>query len=178
MFTFNRVPIAGISNTARLEGMLEEAGFALIIMTAEDEQLDGTVRARENVVHEAGLFQGRLGFTKAILLLEEGCEEFSNIHGLGQLRFPKGRIDAVFEDIRKLLEREGMLAPPVTRDVSGTPEPDAWDIGLCTGAGSRGRKQPGVTGHKAAGVTWSLAVAGVGSFARVLRTPVPSNPSE
>ena len=112
MFTFNRVPIAGISNTARLEGMLEEAGFALIIMTAEDEQLDGTVRARENVVHEAGLFQGRLGFTKAILLLEEGCEEFSNIHGLGQLRFPKGRIDAVFEDIRKLLEREGMLAPP------------------------------------------------------------------
>jgi predicted nucleotide-binding protein len=39
-----------------------------------------------NVVHEAGLFQGRLGFTRAIIMLEEGCEEFSNIEGLGQLR--------------------------------------------------------------------------------------------
>ena len=58
-------------------------------MTAEDEQPDGTLRARENVIHEAGLFQGRLGFEKAIILLEEGCEEFSNIEGLGQIRFPE-----------------------------------------------------------------------------------------
>jgi predicted nucleotide-binding protein len=66
-------------------------------MTAEDEQADGTVHARQNVVHEAGLFQGRLGFKKAIILLEGGCEEFSNIEGLGQIRFPKGKIDAAFE---------------------------------------------------------------------------------
>ena len=56
-----------------------------------------------NVVHEAGLFQGRLGFSRAIILLEESCEEFSNIHGLGQIRFPKGNIKAVFEDVRQLL---------------------------------------------------------------------------
>ena len=29
---------------------------------------DGDLQARMNVVHEAGLFQGRLGFTKAIVL--------------------------------------------------------------------------------------------------------------
>ena len=62
-----------------------------------------------NVVHEAGLFQGRLGFTKAIILLQEGCEEFSNIEGLGQIRFPKGNIQAVFEEIRRVLEREGLI---------------------------------------------------------------------
>ena len=62
-----------------------------------------------NVVHEAGLFQGRLGFTKAIVLLEEGCEEFSNIQGLGQIRFPKGNIAAAFEEIRRVLEREDLL---------------------------------------------------------------------
>jgi predicted nucleotide-binding protein len=44
-----------------------------------------------NVVHEAGLFQGRLGFERAIILLEEGCKSFSNIEGLGQIRFPKGQ---------------------------------------------------------------------------------------
>lgn len=106
---FNRVPIAGITNISRLAEMLDAAAVAFLVMTAEDEQADGSVRARENVVHEAGLFQGRLGFTKAIVLLEEGCDEFSNIHGLGQIRYPKGRIDAAFEDVRRVLEREGVL---------------------------------------------------------------------
>jgi hypothetical protein len=40
------------------------------------------------------LFQGRLGFDRATVLLEEGCEKFSNIHGLGRIRFPKGNISA------------------------------------------------------------------------------------
>ncbi len=59
--------------------------------------------ARMNVIHEVGLFQGRLGFTKAIVLLEEGCEEFSNIQGLGQVRFPRGNITAAFEEVRAVL---------------------------------------------------------------------------
>jgi hypothetical protein len=48
------------------------------------------------------------GFERAIVLLEEGCEEFSNIRGLGKIRFPKGNISAIFEDIRAALEREGI----------------------------------------------------------------------
>ena len=106
---FNSVPVAGTTTTARLEEMLQRASFAFIIMTAEDEQPDGKRRPRENVVHEAGLFQGRLGFKRAIILLEEGCEQFSNIHGLGQIRFPKGNISSTFEEIRKVLEWEKQI---------------------------------------------------------------------
>ncbi|WP_225922762.1 TIR domain-containing protein [Pseudomonas hamedanensis] len=106
---FNRVPVAGITNIARLSEMLDSAAVAFIVMTAEDEQMDGKMEARTNVIHEVGLFQGRLGFTKAIVLLEEGCEEFSNIQGLGQIRFPKGDIRAKFEEIRLVLEREKIL---------------------------------------------------------------------
>ena len=106
---FNRVPVAGITNIARLSEMLDAAGVAFLVMTAEDERVDGVLQARMNVVHEAGLFQGRLGFTKAIVLLEEGCEEFSNIQGLGQIRFPCANISAVFEEIRRVLEREGLI---------------------------------------------------------------------
>ena len=106
---FNRVPVAGITNVARLSEMLDSAAIAFLVMTAEDERADGTRQARMNVIHEAGLFQGRLGFSRAIVLLEDGCEEFSNIEGLGQIRFPKGDISAKFEDIRRVLEREGLL---------------------------------------------------------------------
>ncbi len=106
---FNSVPVAGISNIERLSQLLDAAAFAFLIMTAEDERADGALVARTNVVHEVGLFQGRLGFPRAIVLLEEGCEEFSNIHGLGQIRFPKGQLSAVFEQVRAVLEREKLL---------------------------------------------------------------------
>ncbi len=106
---FNRVPVAGVTNIARLSEMLDAAAIAFLVMTAEDEMADGEYQARMNVVHEAGLFQGRLGFTKAIVLLEQGCTEFSNIQGLGQIRFPEGNIGAAFEEVRKVLEREGLI---------------------------------------------------------------------
>ena len=101
---FNRESAAGIPTPLRLEQLLEDACFAFLVMTGEDEHPDGTKHARENVIHEAGLFQGRLGFKRAIVLLEEGCAEFSNIHGLTHIRFPKGQIQAAFEDIRRVLE--------------------------------------------------------------------------
>jgi predicted nucleotide-binding protein len=106
---FNREPAAGKSNVARLTEMLDSAAFAFIVLTGEDERLDGKLQARQNAVHEAGLFQGRLGFNKAIVMLEDGCEEFGNIHGLVQIRFPKDSINAVFEEIRRVLEREKLI---------------------------------------------------------------------
>lgn len=106
---FNREPTAGVSTIERLQEMVDNSKFAFIIMTAEDEHADGNKHARENVVHEAGLFQGKLGFRKAIILLEEDCAEFSNIYGLGQIRFPKGKIEPKFEEIRRVLEREKII---------------------------------------------------------------------
>lgn len=106
---FNRESPAGYTHKERLEQMLDSTNFAFLVMTAEDQHSDATQHARENVVHEVGLFQGRHGFQKAIVLLEEGCEEFSNIHGLNQIRFPPGDIMACSEEIRRVLEREGII---------------------------------------------------------------------
>lgn len=106
---FNRVPVAGLPNTVRLTQMLNNAAIAFIVLTGEDEQKDGITRARQNVIHETGLFQGRLGFSRGIVLIEDGCEQFSNIEGLGQIRFPKGHITAAFEEIRRVLEREDII---------------------------------------------------------------------
>ena len=106
---FNRVSAAGEFTGDRLKKMLDESCMAFLIMTGEDEQTDGSLHARENVIHEAGLFQGRLGFNRAIILLEDGCQEFSNIHGLGHIPFPKGNIKAAFEEIRRVLKRESII---------------------------------------------------------------------
>ncbi len=108
---FNSQSAAGLTITQRLGEMLDSAAFAFLIMTAEDELADGTVQARMNVIHEAGLFQGRLGFKKAILLVEEGCAQFSNVDGLVQIRFPTGDVSAKFEEIRHVLERERIIPP-------------------------------------------------------------------
>ena len=107
---FNRIPAAGVSITERLSEMLNSATIAFLVMTGEDEQPSGELRARENAVHEAGLFQGRLGFKRAIVLLEEGCGKFSNNAGLVHISFPRDNIKAAFQDIREVLEREGVLS--------------------------------------------------------------------
>ncbi len=106
---FDRKPTAGLSTKERLAEMLDNAQMAFLLLTPEDEDASGKVNARANVIHEVGLFQGRLGWTKAIVLLEEGCEEFSNIEGLGQIRYPRGNVKAAFDETRQILEREGVI---------------------------------------------------------------------
>ena len=107
--------------------MMNEAAFALLVMTGDDEVKvvngedappDTHLYPRLNVVHEAGLFQGRLGFERAIVLLEEGCEEFSNIEGVTHIPFPKGTIRAAYEEIRQVLEREGLLSVVTNAPIS------------------------------------------------------------
>ena len=106
---FNRESVAGTTTSARLEEMLSRSHFAFLIMTAEDLHADSQLHARENVVHEVGLFQGHLGPKKAIILQETTCVEFSNIHGLSTIRFPPGHVSACFEEIRQVLERERIV---------------------------------------------------------------------
>jgi hypothetical protein len=106
---FDRESVPGFATTERLRDMLEGSTFAFLVMTAEDEHADATHHARANVIHEIGLFQGRLGTRRAIILLEEDCEQFSNIHGLSHISFPRGRVSAAFEEIRRVLEREQVI---------------------------------------------------------------------
>ena len=99
-------PRAGKSIKEVLEEMLNESSFALLVLTGEDMHTNGELHARDNVIHELGLFQGRLGFTRAIVLLEEGVQEFSNILGINQLRFARGRIKETFGDVLATIRRE------------------------------------------------------------------------
>lgn len=118
---FNATPTAGVATKERLEEMLNTSAFAFIVATAEDLASDGSVHARENVIHEIGLFQGRLGFLHAIVVLEEGCAEFSNITGVGQLRFTPRGIASTFEDVRRLLDERFPVAQERWRNTGRHP---------------------------------------------------------
>ncbi|MDD2800787.1 MAG: nucleotide-binding protein [Methylococcales bacterium] len=89
-----------------LEDMAAKSTFALLVLTAEDDGPEGSIRARQNVIHEAGLFQGRLGFARALMLLEEGVELFSNVQGIQYISFSKGNIKETFGEVLATLKRE------------------------------------------------------------------------
>jgi predicted nucleotide-binding protein len=89
-----------------LDYMASRSTFAVLVMSAEDETSTGEVRARQNVVHEVGLFQGRLGFNRAIAVVENGVEVFSNLQGVDQIRYSSGQVETTLGDILATLRRE------------------------------------------------------------------------
>ena len=88
-----------------LDEMLAEATFAILVMTPEDEQPDGGFRARQNVVHEAGLFQGKLGFARALMVRQDGVEMLSNLDGIQYVRYAS-HIRETYGEILAAIRRE------------------------------------------------------------------------
>jgi len=86
--------------------MSEKSSFALLVLTAEDQTADGAMRARQNVIHETGLFQGHLGFDRAIMVVEEGVELGSNFDGIQQIRFTSGHFAETFGEVLATIRRE------------------------------------------------------------------------
>lgn len=97
---------AGLSVKEVLQDMLTKNSIAFLVLTGEDVDNYGELHARENVIHELGLFQGYLGFTRAIALKEDGVKEFSNIFGLSQIRFSKGNIKETYGEVLATIKRE------------------------------------------------------------------------
>ena len=70
----------------------------------KDATAAGTVRARQNVIHEAGLFQGRYGFNRVIIFQQENTEDFSNIAGLMTVNFGAHPEQGVYE-LRRAIKK-------------------------------------------------------------------------
>lgn len=88
----------------KLDEESSKCSFAVIVMTGDDQDSDGNFRARENVMHEIGYFQGKFGLSAVCLLHEEGTSIPSNIHGLVYIPFPKGYVSATFGTLMRELK--------------------------------------------------------------------------
>lgn len=107
---FESEPRAGRHVLSVLSEMLDTCGFAIMVMTAEDEVDNDLFRARQNVLHEIGLFHGRYEFNKVIILMQKGVEPFSNIDGLQYIEFDGVNINKAFYELDNVLRREGILS--------------------------------------------------------------------
>jgi predicted nucleotide-binding protein len=80
-------PNGGKTIIEKLENNANEIGFAVILLTADDEgkalgETNLNKRARQNVVFEMGLFMGILGRDRVMLLLEDGVEKPGDLDGI------------------------------------------------------------------------------------------------
>ncbi|MGR3309833.1 MAG: TIR domain-containing protein [Candidatus Brocadiales bacterium] len=84
-------PHGGRSLTEKFEDMVNECGFGVFVLTADDVYTTSTGKrekyARQNVILELGYFWGRLGRRKQIaVLVEEGVEIPTDIKALGWIQ--------------------------------------------------------------------------------------------
>lgn len=95
-------------NTDVINTMTAESTVAIILMTGDDTMADGSRRARQNVIHEAGISHGRLGFDKVALLIEDDVERFSNIDGVQYIQYNPNRVTDCLHLVGGFLERCGI----------------------------------------------------------------------
>ena len=93
-------PDRGKTAIEKLESASLLCDSAIIIMSADDLQVDGGVRAQQNVIHELGFFQAKYGRNRTILLIEKGIERFDNISGIVCTEFDKNNFEACFDRLR------------------------------------------------------------------------------
>jgi predicted nucleotide-binding protein len=103
-------PSQGLTIVEKLERAAKQCSFAVILLTKDDEQKHDAVRARQNVIHELGFFQGRYGRKNVVLLAERGVELFSNISGIVRIEFELGHFESIFDPLRLEIEQSSVSA--------------------------------------------------------------------
>lgn len=106
---FEKESQTGRSIADALRDFHKETGFAIVVMTAEDETSTNTKRTRQNVIHEIGFFQGKLGFEKVAILKQDNVESFSNIDGIQYIPFSGDDISQTFYELQRVLKREHII---------------------------------------------------------------------
>jgi len=97
----------------KFERYAETCTYAIAVFTPDDQVESGTesyLQARPNVIYELGWFCGKLDRSRAMLLLKEGTELFSDFGGIIQKRF-RTNVSECTLAIRRDLEAASVLSP-------------------------------------------------------------------
>lgn len=111
VYTFESGVWGSTQVTEALSQYLEQCGFAVCVLTAEDFSVDGRRSARQNVVHEVGLFQGRYGFDRVMVLVEEGCDFVPPTAAPFSMTFTRNNVESTFWQVAKMLRAQHPAQP-------------------------------------------------------------------
>ncbi|MGQ8337657.1 TIR domain-containing protein [Sunxiuqinia sp. A32] len=89
-----------------LDERSSKSSIAFIVLTCEDEGCPNKDLTKSRVIHETGLFQGKFGYNRAILLVEEGIGDMSDMLDIQQIKFPKNKIEESIKDLQEVIQRE------------------------------------------------------------------------
>ncbi|MGF6758234.1 TIR domain-containing protein [Paraburkholderia sp. GAS42] len=89
-------PSGGLTIIEKLESNSPRCDSAVIVMSGDDTDAVGQVRARENVIHEIGWFQSRYGRGRVVLMHQEDVTIPTNLSGVVYVSYPKQSISAGF----------------------------------------------------------------------------------
>jgi predicted nucleotide-binding protein len=107
--TYESEPKVDDSFTSISEKQLNSATFAILILTVEDKTKDDKSIAHQNVIYETGLFQGKLGFKKVLILYQKGIEVLTNFTGVHYIKLVDNNIDQTFNEISRVLKSENII---------------------------------------------------------------------
>lgn len=108
--SFESAPWGGREISQALNKYLERCSLSVCVLTAEDFTGDGRRFARQNVIHEVGLFQGQHGFDSVVLLVEEGCDFVPQAAVAYTVRFPRNSIHRTFYQLAEIIKSHGFPA--------------------------------------------------------------------
>lgn len=111
--SFESAPWGGREISEALSKYLERCSLSVCVLTAEDFTQDGRRFARQNVIHEVGLFQGQHGFDSVVLLVEEGCDFVPQAAVAYTIYFPHNKIHRTFYQLAEIIKSHGF---PVKED--------------------------------------------------------------
>lgn len=108
--SFESASWGGREITEAISSYLERCGLSVCVLTAEDFTGDGRKFARQNVIHEVGLFQGQHGFDSVVLLVEEGCDFVPQAAVPYTIFFPRNKIHRTFYQLAEIIKAHGFPA--------------------------------------------------------------------
>lgn len=84
--------------------MINSSKISILVLSNDDTLKGGTMRARQNVIHELGYSQAIQGRKNTLIVVEEGCDWPSNIQGIDLFPY-KNSIREIYGDIVAALEK-------------------------------------------------------------------------
>lgn len=105
--SFESAPWGGREISEALSKYLERCSLSVCVLTAEDLTGDGRRFARQNVIHEVGLFQGQHGFNSVVLLVEDGCDFVPQAAIAYTVYFPHNQIHRTFYQLAEIIKSHG-----------------------------------------------------------------------